>query len=162
MKVGATQHRDYISLSILPPEYKNALVKLLATSEAKYGGYVNVELSLPHKIGSEEQNRAWHSLIREYWLSGCSSYQSYEDMRDSLKLKVGGAKEYIYLTDKQHTVKSIDEIPKGNKYVEIPKSWTDFTRDERKEMIDFTIREMIEAGVNSKKFDEIILGMERK
>ena len=162
MKVGATLHRDYISLSILPPEYKNALVKLLATAEARYGGYVNVELSLPHKIGSEEQNRAWHSLIKEYWLSGCSSYQSYEDMRDSLKLKVGGASSYIYLTDKQHTVNSIEEIPKGARYIEVPKSWGDFTRDERKEMIDFTIREMIESGVNSKKFDEIILGMERK
>lgn len=162
MKVGATLHKDYVSLSILPPEYKNALVKLLATAESKFGGYVNVELSLPHKIGSEEQNRAWHSLIREYWLSGCSSYQSYEDMRDSLKLKVGGAKEYIYLTDKQYTVTRIDSIPKGAMYVEVPKSWADFTRDERKEMIDFTIREMIEAGVNSKKFDEIILGMERK
>ena len=161
MKVGATQHRDYISLSILPPEYKNALVKLLATAEARYGGYVNVELSLPHKIGSEEQNRAWHSLIKEYWLSGCSSYQSYEDMRDSLKLKVGGAKEYIYLTDRQRTVKNLSEIPQHVKYIEIPKSWTDFTKDERAEMIDFTIKEMIEAGVNSRKFDEILSGMEK-
>ena len=152
MKVGATLHRDYVSLSILPTEYKNALVKLLDTAESKYGGYVTLELSLPHKIGSEEQNRAWHSLIREYWLSGCSSYQSYEDMRDSLKLKVGGAKEYIYLTDRQHTVRSLSEIPK---------SWTDFTKDERAEMIDFTIREMIEAGVNSRKFDEILSGMEK-
>lgn len=162
MKIGATLHRDYISLSILPPEYKNALIKLLATAESKYGGYVTVELSLPHKIGSEEQNRAWHSLIREYWLSGCSSYQSYEDMRDSLKLKVAGADSYIYLTDKQHTVKTLNDIPKGARYIEIPKSWRDFTRDERKDVIDFTIKEMIEAGVNSKKFDEIILGMERK
>lgn len=162
MKVGATLHKDYVSLSILPPEYKNALVKLLATAEAKYGGYVTVEVSLPHKIGSEEQNRAWHSLIREYWLSGCSSYQSYEDMRDSLKLKVAGADSYIYLTDKQHTAKTLDDIPKGARYIEVPKSWGDFTRDERNDMIDFTIKEMIEAGVNSKKFDEIILGMERK
>ncbi|MGI6176787.1 MAG: hypothetical protein ACOYJC_11680 [Christensenellales bacterium] len=161
MKVGATLHRDYVSLSILPPEYKNALVKLLDTAKSKYGGYVTLELSLPHKIGSEEQNRAWHSLIREYWLSGCSSYQSYEDMRDSLKLKVGGAKEYIYLTDKQHTVKSLSEIPQGARYIEIPKSWTDFTKDERSEMIDFTIKEMIEAGVNSRKFDEILSGMEK-
>ena len=69
MKVGATLHRDYVSLSILPPEYKNALVKLLDTAESKYGGYVTLELSLPHKIGSEEQNRAG-TLIREYWLSG--------------------------------------------------------------------------------------------
>ena len=161
MKVGTTQHRDYVSLSILPPEYKNALVKLLAAAEARYGGYVNVELSLPHKIGSEEQNRAWHSLIKEYWLSGCSSYQSYEDMRDSLKLKVGGAKEYIYLTDRQRTVKNLSEIPQHAKYIEIPKSWTDFTKDERAEMIDFTIKEMIEAGVNSKKFDEILSGMEK-
>ena len=161
MKVGTTQHRDYVSLSILPPEYKNALVKLLAAAEARYGGYVNVELSLPHKIGSEEQNRAWHSLIKEYWLSGCSSYQSYEDMRDSLKLKVGGAKEYIYLTDRQRTVKNLSEIPQHVKYIEIPKSWTDFTKDERAEMIDFTIKEMIEAGVNSRKFDEILSGMEK-
>jgi hypothetical protein len=161
MKVGATLHRDYVSLSILPPEYKNALVKLLDTAKSKYGGYVTLELSLPHKIGSEEQNRAWHSLIREYWLSGCSSYQSYEDMRDSLKLKVGGAKEYIYLTDRQHTVKSLSDIPKNAPYIEICKSWTDFTKDERAEMIDFTIKEMIEAGVNSRKFDEILSGMEK-
>ena len=66
-------------------------------------------------------------------------------MRDSLKLKVGGAKEYIYLTDRQHTVKSLSDIPKNAPYIEICKSWTDFTKDERAEMIDFTIKEMIEG-----------------
>jgi len=65
------------------------------------------------------------------------------------------------LTDRQHTVRSLSEIPQGARYIEIPKSWTDFTKDERAEMIDFTIREMIEAGVNSRKFDEILSGMEK-
>ena len=161
MKVSLTTHRS--KLGLLPPDdYKQPLFELYEKAEKKHGGYVTISIELPKKPGSEEQNRAWHALIGEYWKSGCSSYDCYEDMRDSLKLRIAGAKEYIWLDEDgmQHTTTRVDDIPQGSYYVAIPKSWTDFTKGDRKEMIDMTIDEMIASGVNSRKFDEIIQGME--
>lgn len=125
------------------------------------GGYFTVTVEPVKKPGSEEQNRTWHALIREFWRSGCSSYDNFYDMRDRLKLRIAGAKEYIWM-DKhfvQHTAKQLDDIPPCDFVGGVPKSWTDFSKGERRQMIDDTITEMFEAGVNSKKFDEILEGM---
>jgi len=42
------------------------------------------------------------------------------------------------------------------------KSWADYTKKERTETIDRLIAEMIQAGINSGKFHEILDGMEQK
>jgi phytoene/squalene synthetase len=39
------------------------------------------------------------------------------------------------------------------------KSWAKYTKKERRETIDRLINTMIQCGVNSKKFDEILEGM---
>jgi len=41
------------------------------------------------------------------------------------------------------------------------KSWRDYSKKERMESIDRLIAEMVQAGVNSKKFSEILQGMEK-
>ncbi len=39
------------------------------------------------------------------------------------------------------------------------KSWSDYTKKQRKETIDNLISEMLQAGINSNKFQEIMKGM---
>ncbi len=148
---------------IVPHQYKQSFLEVILKASGKNVKTPQVTVTIENvkAPGSNEQNKAWHSLIGEYWASGCSSYHSYEDMRDLLKLKICGAKEWVYLVDgRQHTVKDYESIPNGCQKVGIPKSWSDFTKQERRDMIDFTIAEMIQAGVNTKKFDEIMKGLE--
>jgi len=42
----------------------------------------------------------------------------------------------------------------------VPKSWADFSLDQRKEAIDMVIAEAVIAGINTKHWDEIITGMQ--
>jgi len=155
---GFTCKHEDIGLALVPVQYRNEVRKIFQSSDKKSGGYVTIQISLPKKIGTDAQNRAFHALLGEFWASGLSSYESYEDMRDTIKLRIAGADEYIFIDGgKIRHVKTLDEV-KG-KYAETPKSWTDFTRDERKEAIDWVIKEAQMAGINSKKWDEIIKGM---
>lgn len=140
-------------------EFAKAVIK---AAEKKNGGYFTVTVEEVKRPGTDEQNKAFHALLQEYWASGCSSYQSFEDMRDKIKLRTGGAEGYIYWKGVfQVSVKSLNEIPSGALYVCLPKSWRDFTKEERVTAVDFLIAEMYQAGVNTKKFDEILRGMER-
>ena len=160
MKVSFTAHFDKMFFDLKDLLILQKIANIWEVALEKSGGFATVTLSLPGQPGTDEQNRTFHSLIGEFWRSGCGSYFSYMHMRDSIKLKVAGPKEYIYLSKfGQITVKSMDEIPKESVYVSVPKSWVDFGKKQRITAIDDTIKEMIEAGVNSKKFDEIIGGM---
>lgn len=155
MKVSFTIDSEILGMAFIPSEFRKQVKELYLKSQ-----FVTLTLEPVKRHGSDEQNRAWHALIREYWISGCSSYESFEDLRDSLKLRIGGAKEYIYFHEgRQRTVKSLDDIPNVPIAVQIPYSWTEFNRDQRKEMIDTTISEMHMAGVNTRKFDEILRGL---
>lgn len=119
----------------------------------------SVKTSLPERVGTDQQNRAFHALLGEYWKSGLSSYESYDDMKDTIKLRIAGADEYIFIDNgKVRHAKNLEDV-KG-RYAEVPKSWTDFTLEQRRDAIDEVIREAIMAGVNSKKWDEIITGMQ--
>ena len=155
---GFTCKHEDIGLALVPVQYRNEVRDVFKASDIKANGYITIAISLPKKIGTDAQNRAFHALLGEFWTSGLSSYESYEDMRDTIKLRVAGADSYIYIENgKVRNVRSLDEV-KG-KYAEVPKSWVDFTRDQRKEAIDWVIKEAQMAGVNSKKWDEIINGM---
>ena len=155
---GFTCKHEDIGLALVPVQYRNEVRKIFQDSDKKAGGYVTIQISLPKKIGTDAQNRAFHSLIGEYWISGLSSYESYEDMKDSIKLKVAGPDEFIFIKDgKVRRSKTLEGIE--GRYAEIPKSWAQFTLEERKMAIDLVIKEANLAGVNSKKWDEIITGM---
>ena len=111
----------------------------------------------PAEEGTERQNRAWHGLLQEYWTSGCHSYRAknFLHFRELIKLYLGaGAENYYSLVDD------------NGRPVEKPivryrvKSWARYTKKERKESIDRLIAEMHQAGVQTKKFYEILRGME--
>ena len=94
---GFTCKHEDIGLALVPVQYRNDVRKIFQDSDKKTGGYVTIAISLPKKIGTDAQNRAFHALLGEYWKSGLSSYESYEDMRDTIKLRIAGADEYIYI-----------------------------------------------------------------
>lgn len=155
---GFTCRHEDVGLALVPVQYRNDVRKIFQDSDKKAGGYVTIQISLPKKIGTDAQNRAFHALLGEFWSSGLSSYESFEDMRDTIKLRIAGADEYIFIDGGRiRHVKTLDEV-KG-KYAEVPKSWVDFTRDQRKEAIDWVVKEAQMAGINSRKWDEIIEGM---
>jgi len=159
MTVSWTVKHEEVGLAIVPPSHKDKVKELFAKTDKKHGGYITIKMCEPERVGSDAQNRAFHSLIGEYWKSGLSSYESFDDMRDTFKLRVAGADEYIFIENgKVRHVKSLDEV-KG-RYAEVPKSWADFTVEQRKDAIDEVIREATMAGINSRKWEEILRGME--
>jgi hypothetical protein len=159
MAVSWTVRVEELGLGIVPLQYRTQARSLFAESAKKSSGYVTIKMTLPTRWGTDAQNRAFHSLLGEYWKSGLSSYESFDDMRDTFKLRVAGADEYIFIENgKVRHVKSLDEV-KG-RYAEVPKSWADFTVEQRKDAIDEVIREATMAGINSRKWEEILRGME--
>ena len=158
MTVAWTTKVEELGLAIVPLQYRTQAKELFAEARKKRNGYVTIKMTLPTRWGTDQQNRAFHALLGEYWKSGLSSYESYDDMKNTIKLRIAGADEYIFIDNgKVRHAKSLDEV-KG-RYAEVPKSWVDFTLEQRRDAIDEVIREATMAGVNSRKWDEIIKGM---
>jgi hypothetical protein len=128
------------------------------------------------ETGSEAQNKAFHALIQEYFKSGASSYEATNlaDFKNCIKRNLGAGFEafvYAIVVDGKAIIrdaKTYTEIPEEvradpnlKSYVRGRlKSWTDYTKKERRETMDRLISEMHQSGVMSKKFMEIIEGME--
>ena len=161
MKVSFTCSFEKMFFDLDNIKILNKLASIQSKSKEKYNGFGTVEISLPNEPGTDEQNAVFHALIGEYWRFG-ASYLNYRHMRDSIKLRVSRPKEYIYISgSEQITVGSLKDIPKNSVYVKVPKSWTDFNKRERITAINDTIKEMLEAGVNTVKFNEIMEGMKK-
>jgi hypothetical protein len=128
----------------------------------------------PADTGSLAQNSAFHALCQEFWASGLHSYpaKSFREFRDCIKRDMGaGAEYYVYVKkdsllrakskDREAAVREAAVDRDGNPVVWIKlKSWADYTKRERTETIDRLISTMHQAGVQSKKFYEILRGME--
>lgn len=124
---------------------------------------------------TNRQNRAFHALLTCYWTSGCHSSNAtdFHRFRDEVKVRLGAGFEKIVYADwidgKAQIVecKRRDEIPRRiledpdlAKIVKAkPLSWADYSKRQRTETIDRLIAEMHAAGVNSKKFHEILEGL---
>ena len=130
----------------------------------KYGAAC-VTVEKPHKPATLKQNNTFHSLIGEYWNSGFSSFESYEELRNSMISCRGtqAVEVYIYQCRRTHKVfQHSSKNPPLTNIVQvgyISKRWAKTNLQERSAAIDFTKNEMIQAGVNTKKFDEILRGM---
>ena len=160
MTVAWTTKVEELGLAIVPLQYRTQAKELFAEAGKKRNGYITIKMTLPERGGTDAQNRAFHSLLGEYWKSGLSSYESFEDMRDTFKLRIGGADGYLFIDSRGRIkeVKSLDEVQ--GRYAEVPKSWADFTVEQRRDAIDEVIGEATVAGINSKKWGEILQGME--
>ena len=107
--------------------------------------------------GTDRQNKAFHALLQEYWSSGCHSYpaKNFLHFREIIKLNLcAGAEKYYSLVDD-------DGQPVKKPIVRWRvKSWARYTKKERNEAIDRLIAEMEQAQVQTKKFYEILSGLE--
>ena len=116
--------------------------------------------------GTQAQNRAFHALVQEYFTSGCHSYnvKTWLELREYIKRDLGaGFESYVYADESGiHKVKTLDEIPESvplsHKLGKL-KSWANYTKNERKKTLDRLISEMIQAGVQTRHFFEILEGM---
>lgn len=115
--------------------------------------------------GTSAQNRILHLLVDEWDSSGVCPWVSLDlkGIKDQIKLHYGeGFEAYLYWDgSKIVKVESRDEVPKEAR--ETPglcfgklKSWADYTLKQRRKCIKKTIDKMIETGVCSKRFNEII------
>ena len=121
------------------------------------------------------QNRAFHALLQEFYASGAHSYSvsGFAEFRNYIKRDLGaGFASYKYVEETAFGLRwgecaKPGEIPEtvavgtdGRRLVAGKlKSWADYTKKERSETIDRLISAMTQAGVNSRKFDEILAGM---
>ena len=109
-------------------------------------------------------------------MSGCHSYdaKNFDHFRNFIKRDLGaGFERYRYVVESENGLEwgscnTYSDIPKNvacDKYESplaagILKSWSDYTKKERKETIDRLINTMHQAGVQTNRFYEILKGME--
>jgi hypothetical protein len=156
-----------------------SVVNLLVEGELpEVGHYYYLESATE---GTSAQNKTFHALVMEYFKSGQHSYDcsDFADFKNQIKRHLGaGFEGFVYIdiktdkkTGKTHykmfDVKKIEQIPL---YIrEDPdmkdmirgklKSWSNYTKKQRKNTIDNVISEMHQAGVNTPKFEEILKGL---
>lgn len=154
-------------------------MKILCTGQGTFTGddlvegkyYEAFEFDHP----TEQQNRAFHALLQEFYTSGCHSYDvsNFEQFRDYIKRDLGaGFERFKFVVETEEglkwgNAKKKEEIPEntakdknGNLLAAgILKSWSKYSKKERRETLDRLIKTMIESGINSKKFNEILDGM---
>ena len=126
--------------------------------------------------GTASQNRFFHLLVSEYFNSGMHSYNADNlgHFRDLIKKEIGQGFELFLYTE---IVEGKPRIKKVKLYEDVPqavkddpdikdmifgklKSWSDYTKAQRTRTIKTLVAEMMEAGVNSKRFNEILLDMQ--
>ncbi len=126
--------------------------------------------------GTAAQNRFFHLLVSEYFNSGMHSYNADNlgHFRDLIKKEIGQGFElflYTEIVDGKPRIKKVklyEDVPQAIKddpdmkdmiFAKL-KSWSDYTLSQRKRTIDRLITEMIQVGVNSKRFEEILADMQ--
>ena len=123
-----------------------------------------------------KQRKAAHALIGEWFKSGAWDYDTtdYNRFREYVKKDYGsGFSHYEYVDNDygMNRVKELDEIPEyvlkdygeghNKKRIKaVLKSFTEYTKKDVMLLIDRLIDVMMERGVKSAKFQDIIKGLE--
>lgn len=128
---------------ILPSDKQSERSAVLDEAIEKHNGFFHLEISRVRKPKSIQQNKLFHALITEYYISGLHSCDSWQALKNQMKYQFGeGFIQTLTLAD-------------GEKYG-ILKSLADYSMSELSRLTDNVIADMIQIGVNSKKFDEIL------
>jgi hypothetical protein len=138
-------------------------------AELKTGTYYNAE---PAAEGTDAQNKTFHELIKIYFDSQCYSYPAKNEgeLKKEIKKHLGrGYERWVFVQDTEEgliwgEVKRLEEVPENvaiDKYgKELLRgelySWADYNKTQRARTITSLINEMIVAGVNSRKFEEML------
>lgn len=126
--------------------------------------------------GTLAQNSLFHSLLTVYYNSGQHNEDkiSFYDFREKIKRDLGaGFKSYIYveIVDKKPVIRHVkkkEDIPEEirrdpqmkSMVLGKLKSWSDYSKKQRMKTIDNLISEMLQVGIKSKKFEEILQGID--
>lgn len=138
-------------------------------------GYIEVLDEKQYK--SKQQNSLFHSLLMCFWESKLSSFDSYEELRnhykriahlcdvkwentldDSTKKMLWKAVQLLPIKEQQRA--EIVELLKGR--VVTWHSWSECSKEMARLTLDQLINDMTFAGVNSKKFQEIMRDLDEK
>lgn len=140
--------------------------------------YAYVEVVDEKKYKTNQQTRLFHSLLMCFWKSGCSSFNSYEDLRNHYK-EVAHLLEFVFKNDlkeetKQMLWKAVKILPlekeELSRVVELLRgrvliwhSWSECSKEMATVALNQLINDMFAAGVDSssqgKKFEEIMKGI---
>lgn len=152
----------------------------------KIGVYYNLDDAIH---GTAAQNRTFHLLIQIFYtwmlkqdlfvIESSSSIvydfrcADWQELKDIFKFRYGAGYDRIqYVNDKfaMVRVKTWEEVPgyalddynagNRNRIKAVLKSWGDYTKTERRKLLDNTINIMKHCGVDSKRFHEILDSME--
>jgi hypothetical protein len=156
--------------------YSKEKIKELTGVEIK-GDYGYLEVLEEKQYKSRQQNALFHSLLMCFWESKLSSFESYEDLRNHYKrvAHLCDVKWDNRLKDTTKTIlwKAIKMLPLPQselaEIIELIKgrvitwrSWGDCSKEMARLTLDQLIGDMVNAGVNSKKFQEIMRELDEK
>lgn len=129
-------------------------------------------------LKTDNQNKTFHKLLNIYWLSGCSSFLSYEELRLHYKRIAGLVKvkyESTLETDTKNILwKAIKILPisererqkiimllKGR--YEIIESWSTATKEQARHCLEVLLFDMEQSCVSSsskgREYEEILRGL---
>jgi hypothetical protein len=115
----------------------------------KYSGVVNVKIGKPEKPGTEQQNKAAHALLTAFYVSGMAS------IPDNCTLA-------LFKIRKKLEFGPCYEFEHKGQVICVPKSWADYSKNERCVFIDALMSEITQSGAlaESTKLQKIFQGME--
>jgi hypothetical protein len=131
----------------------------------------------PDEYKTRKQNKTFWALIDCFWESGCSSFYSKIEMEEyyyrianliTIKIKkrlLLSTRQKLYsLIESSNKfykseTKQIYKLLKGE--YEKHQSWSRVKKDKARLTIDTLMHDMDEAGVSTKKYEEILAGMEK-
>lgn len=156
--------------------YSREKIKELTGVEIKEAfGYIEVLTETQYK--SREQNNLFHSLLKCFWESKLSSFDSYSELRNHYK-RMAHLCEVQWENTLPEQIKQI--LWKAIKLLPIPKryldeicellrgrvitwhSWSECSKEMARVVLDQLINDMTFAGVNSKKFQEIMRSLDER
>ncbi len=133
----------------------------LSACYKRHEGYFTCTIEPPKHAKTLQQIRTFHALIHAIYATGETSYDCEEDLKQDMKLRCMPAVGYIYLDGiMQKYVKRLDDVPTGSYFVAIPGSMADATIEQATKGIEELLTLIREAGISSRKIDEIIAGMQ--
>lgn len=154
--------------------YSREKIKELTGVEIKED-FAFVEVLTETQYKSREQNNLFHSLLKCFWESKLSSFDSYEELRNHYK-RIAHLCEVQWENTLPEQVKkilwkAIQLLPIQKRYLdEICEllrgrvvtwhSWSECSKEMARLTLDQLINDMTFAGVNSKKFQDIMRGLD--
>lgn len=116
-----------------------------------YGGIVHLKISKPIEKGTDNQNRAAHSLLDAFYKTGMHSAPEWVTNSDLFKLWMKVEHGPCYQKEM-----------KDGTIIKIPISWSLYSKMQRTDFIECIIKDITQSGAltESEKIQEIIKGME--